>query len=75
MLVELGRTAHRLARIVDDEIETVTRPQQLGAERLDARRMTQIEAEDLEAVAPLGEVGFGGVAGGRVAREARRDDE
>ena len=30
--------------------------EQLAAERLDARRVAQVEAEDLEAVAPLGEV-------------------
>jgi hypothetical protein len=28
------------------------------AERLDARRVAQVEAEDLQAVAPLGEVGL-----------------
>ncbi len=45
------------------------------AERLDARRVAQVEAEDLEPVAPLLEVGLRGVAGRRVAREARRDDQ
>ena len=45
------------------------------AERLDARRVAQVEAEDLEPVAPLLEVGLGGVAGRGVAREARRHDQ
>ena len=45
------------------------------AEGLDARRVAQIEPEDLEPVAPVVEVGLPGVARGRVAREARRDDQ
>ena len=45
------------------------------AERLDARRVAQVEAEDLEAVAPLGEVGLLRVARRRIAREARGDDQ
>ena len=45
------------------------------AERLDARRVAQVEPEDLEPVAPLVEVGLLRVAGRGVAREARRDDQ
>ena len=73
--VEVGRTAHGLAGVVDDEVEPRPRGQQLAAERLDARRVTQVETEHLEAVAPLGEVGLLGVAAGGVAGEARGDDE
>ena len=73
--VEVGRTAHRLAGVVDDEVEPVARGQQLAAERLDARRVPQVESEDLEPVAPVAEVGLGGVARGGVAGKARGDDE
>ena len=45
------------------------------AERLDARRVAQVEPVDLEPVAPVGEVRLLGVAGRRVAREARRHDQ
>ena len=48
---------------------------QVLAEGLDARRMAQIEPEDLEPVAPDVEVGLPGVARGRVAREPRGDDQ
>ena len=73
--VELGRAAHGLARVVDDEVEPVARRVEVVAERLDARRVAQIEAEDLEPVAPLVEVGFARVPQRRVAREAGRDDQ
>ena len=49
--------------------------QQVVAERLDARRVAQVEAVDLEPVAPVVEVRLLRVAGGRVAREARRHDQ
>ena len=75
MLVEVGRTPHGLAGVVDDEVEAIARGQQLAAERLDARRVAQVESEDLEAIAPLGEVRLLRVARRGVAREARRDDE
>ena len=45
------------------------------AERLDARRVPQVEAEDLQPVAPLLEVRLPRVAGGGVAREAGGDDQ
>ena len=41
----------------------------------DARRVAEVEAEDLESVAPLVEVGLLGVARGGVAGEARRHDQ
>jgi hypothetical protein len=56
--VEAGRPAHRLARVVDDEVEPVAGGEQVVAERLDARRVAQVEPEDLEPVAPLVEVGL-----------------
>ena len=51
------------------------RREQVPAERLDARRVAQIEAEDLQPMAPLREVRLRGIARRRVAREARGDDE
>ena len=51
------------------------RRRQVLAERLDARRVAQVEAVDLEAVAPVVEVGLLRVARGRVAGEPRRDDQ
>jgi hypothetical protein len=73
--VEVGRPAHRLARVVDDEVEPVARREQVRAERLDARRVPQVEPEDLEPLAPVGEVGLLRVARRGVAREARGDDQ
>jgi hypothetical protein len=49
--VELGRPAHGLAGVVDDEVEPLARREQVAAERLDARRVAQVEPEDLEPVA------------------------
>src|SRR5438552_3251291 len=75
MLVECRRTTHRLTRIVDDEVEPVSRLEELGAKRFDARRVSEIETEDLHAMAPLFEIRFARIAGRRVARKASRDDE
>ena len=75
VLVEVGRTTDRLTRVVDDEVEPVARGEQLVTERLDARRVPQIETEDLETITPLGEVGLLRVARSGVAREARRHNE
>ena len=72
--VELGRTPHGLARVVDDEVEAAAGRQHLAAERLDARRVAQVEPEDLEPVRPVGEVGLLRVTRRRIAREPRRDD-
>jgi hypothetical protein len=72
--VEFRRATDRLAGVVDDEVEAVTRRQEVAAERLHARRVAQIEADDLEAVAPIGEIGLGGVADGRITRESRGHD-
>ena len=73
--VELRRPAHRLAGVVDDEVQPAARGDQVRAERLDAWRVPQIEAEDLQAIAPRLEVGFAGVACRGVAREPRGDDQ
>ena len=73
--VELGRPADGLAGVVDDVVEPVVGREQVVAELLDARRVAQIEAVDLEPVLPVGEIGLLRVAGGRVAREPRRHDQ
>jgi len=49
--------------------------QQGLAEGLDAGRVAQVQAEDLEPVPPLAEIGLLGVTCRRVAREARGDDQ
>ena len=73
--VEVRRPAHGLARVVDDEVEPVARLVQMPAELLDARRVPQVEAEDLEPVAPDVEVGLLRVPGRRVPRKPRRHDQ
>ena len=73
--VEPRRAAHRLAGVVDDVVEARARGQHLVAERLDARRMAQIQSEHLQAMAPLVEVGLLCIALRRIARETRGDDE
>ncbi len=48
--IELGWPAHCLAGVVDDEVEPLTLVvpgQQKVTEGLDARRVAQVEAEDL----------------------------
>src|SRR6266853_78825 len=75
MLVEIGRAADSLARIVDNEVQSLLRRQYFLAEGFDARRMPKVEAVDLEAVGPLGEIRFASIAGGRVARESCSDNQ
>jgi hypothetical protein len=75
VLIEVRRAPHRLARVVDDEIQPVARLQQVTAKRLDARRVAQVQPEDLQAMSPLIEIRLGCVAGGGVAREPGGDDE
>src|SRR3546814_5441589 len=67
--------AHGLAGVVDDEVLARARGQQLRAESLDAGRVPQVQAEHFQAVAPVAEVGFGGVARSGVARDASGDDQ
>ena len=73
--VEVRRTPNGLAGVVDDEVEALARGDEVAAERLDARRVPQIEAEDLEPVAPVAEVGLLRVARRRVPRKPGRDDQ
>ena len=75
MPVELGRTAHRLAGVVDDEVKPVAGRAELLAERLHARGVPQVKPEDLQPAAPLLEVRLGRVTRGTVARETRRHDQ
>ncbi len=67
--IEIGRAPHGLAGVVDDEIEPVEFAEQLRAECFDARRVAEVESEDLEAITPFGKVGLAGVTRRRVARE------
>src|SRR5262245_53922774 len=49
--------------------------QQLVTERLDARRMSELETEDLQPILPLREVGLLRIASRRIAWKARRHDD
>src|SRR6202022_362533 len=51
------------------------RRQHFLADRFAARRVSQVETVDLEPIAPLAEIQLASVAGCRVARKARSDDE
>ena len=73
--VEIGRPPHRLAGVVDDEVEAVAGGEDVMGERLDAGCVTQIEAEHLEPTRPVGEVGLGRVSGRGITRETGDDDE
>ena len=73
--VEVRWPAHGLAGVVDDEVQAVAGIEQLAAERLDARRVTEVETEDLESMSPLGKIGFIRVPHRRIARKTCRDDE
>src|SRR5262245_61690232 len=73
--VEIGWPAHGLTCVVDDEVETIARLEHLSTERLNTRRVTQVEPEDLEAIAPLLEVRLVGVSRRRIAWEPSGHDE
>src|SRR4051794_24329532 len=73
MGVKLRRPAHRLAGIVDYEIELGARGEQSIAKRFDTRRMAHIESEDLQTMSPLIEIRLLCIALRRVAREASGD--
>ena len=75
VVVETRRTAHRLARVVHDEVEMRQRLEEVRAERLDARCVAQVDAVDPQPVAPRLEVRLGGVAFRGVGGEARQDDD
>src|SRR5581483_4213883 len=74
MIVEADRATDGLACVVQDDVEAVVVREELPTERLDARRVTEVDAVDREAIAPLREVGLARVAIGGVPREARRHD-
>src|SRR5688500_5746635 len=74
-MVEVRWPANGLAGIGDDGVEPVARLEQLAAERLDAGRVPEVEPEDLQPVAPLGEIRLASVAGGRIAWKACRNDQ
>src|SRR3546814_3513190 len=73
--VELGRAPHGLAGVVHDVVEPAAGAGQVLAERLHARRVAQVEAVDLEPVAPLVDVGLAAVAQRRVTGAAGGDDQ
>ena len=75
VLVERGRSPDGLARVVDHEVETGTSGGDVVAERLDARRVAEVEAEHLEPVTPVVEVGLPCVPQRGVAREAGGHDQ
>src|SRR3974390_3719270 len=75
VLIEFRWTADGLAGVVDNEIEAGLRSQHVPAERLDARRMAQVEAEDFEAMAPILEIRLPGVAGGGISWKAGGNDK
>ena len=75
MLIKIRRAAHRLTGIVDDEIEPVPRRQQMAAERFHAWRVTQIKAEDFQAMTPFREVSLLRITRGGVTRETGGDNE
>ena len=73
--VEVGRTSHRLAGVVNDEIQPIASVDQVLTKGLHTRRMAQIETENLQSVTPLGEVGLLGVPKRRIAGKAGRHDQ
>ena len=75
MAVELRGPPDGLAGVVDDEVEALAGRVEVVAERLDARRVPQVEPEDLEPVAPDVEVLLARIPRRGVPREARRDDQ
>src|SRR5882724_2935409 len=73
--IETWRPPDGPAGIIDDEIQPIAADEELPAERFNARRVAQVEAEDLEAISPLPEIGLLGIAGGGIARKPGRDDQ
>ena len=70
----IRRAAHGLAGVVDDEVQRGQGVRQVLREQLHAGRVTQVQPVHLEAITEVLEVLLPGVAGGRVAWEARGDD-
>ena len=70
--VRAGGAADRLGRVVDQDVEGTLRRDGVG-EGDDLGRVAQVDADDAEAVQPLGRVGQRGEAADRIAREPGRD--
>ena len=68
--VELEEVENALLRL-----EPVQGRIEMARERIDARRVAQVEAVDIQSMGPVSVVGFGGVARRRIAGEPRRDDD
>jgi hypothetical protein len=73
--VEARRATHRLAGVVDHEVEPRQRRRQMPRQRVDARRVPQVETPHLQPVAPVGEVRLACVARSGVLRKTRRHDD
>ena len=73
--VEAGRTAHRLRRVVDEDVQPVVRLLDVPREELHAGRVPQVEPVDLQPVRPVREVGLARVALRRVVGEAGGGDD
>src|SRR4029079_4840938 len=74
MFEEPGRPAHRLARVVEDVVEARKPLDEKLREELDARRVTQVESVDLQALSERRKIRLLRVAIRRIDRKARRDD-
>ncbi len=75
MVVEADGAPHGLTGIVDDEVQPIAALEQLATERLDARRVAEVDAVDREPVSPLAEVRFARIASRGVAGEAGGGDD
>ena len=75
VLIEVGRPAHCLTGVVDDEIEAIAGSEQMVAKGFNAGRVPQVEPKDLEPLGPFGKVRLPGVARRRIAGKAGRDDK
>ena len=73
--VEVRWPPNGLTRIVDDEVEALARGEHLAAERLDARRVSKVQTEDLQPFSPLLEIGLLRVPLRRITRKPRRHDQ
>jgi len=75
MGIKAGRPTHRLASVVDDEIEPRQVPIEETSESFDRRRQAEIETIDLELVAPNLIICLAGITERGVVRETCRDDD
>ena len=70
--VGLGRAAHGLGGVVDEDVQRALGGDVVG-ERDDLARVAHVDADDPQAIEPLGAVVHRGEAPHRVVGEARRD--